>query len=305
MHTVVSDPQQLPVVVAVDRAREHLAVVDLGVEEAMRRQAPLAVVHVWPSRYSSTTSARGTLPTEADGRYLLDLAARRARHRAPRLRVSTELLTGRACTVLAERSAAARLLVMGHRDEALTHPSWGSTATYLAHQSACPLLVHRGTAPRRGPVVLAASVGQRSTATMACAYEEAARYGTDLVALHVASGPAPGADGEHAADRALADRHLAEALAGSAWTHPDVPVERLVVTDLDIGYTLERAARRSRLVVAGMGRTGRFAEFVYGSLGIAAMRGAVCPVLLIPPGWRAGPVNEKTGSAAVPDGIRI
>jgi hypothetical protein len=154
-------------------------------------------------------------------------------------------------------------------------------------------------------VVLAASGGQRSTATVACAYEEAARYETHLVALHVISGPASRADGAPAADRARADRHLAEALAGGAWAYPEVAVERLVVTDLDLGYTLERPARRSRLVVAGMGRTGRFAEFVYGSLGLAAMRGAVCPVLLIPPGWRAGPADEKIGSAAVPGGIKI
>ena len=299
MHNDVSDPQQLPVVVAIDQAREHLAIVDLGVEEATRRQASLAIVHVWPSRYSATTRTRSPIPTEADSRHLLELAARRARHQAPRLRVSTELLSGRASTVLTERSAAARLLVVGHRDEALTQPSWGSTATYLAHQSVCPLLVHRGTAPRRGPVVLAASGQQRSTSTVACAYEEADRYGSHLVALHVVE---PAADGDLAAGRAQADRQLAEALAGWAWTYPDVVVERLVVQDLDVGYTLQRAARRSRLLVAGMGRTGRFAELVYGSLGIAAMRGAVCPVLLVPPGWRVRPADDTAGSAAMPSG---
>jgi nucleotide-binding universal stress UspA family protein len=304
MHTAVSDPQQLPVVVAIDQAREHLAIVDLGVEEATRRHASLVIVHVWPSRHSTTGRARSALPTEADSRHLLDLAARRARHQAPRLRVSTELLNGRASTVLTERSAAARLLVLGHRDEALTQPSWGSTATYLAHQSACPLLVHRGTAPQRGPVVVAASGRQRSPSTVACAYEEAARYGAHLVALHVvASSSDPkvsaGDDG-HGADRARADRQLAEALAGWAWTYPDVVVERLIVQDIDIGYTLQRAARRSRLLIAGMGRTGRFAELVYGSLGIAAMRAAVCPVLLVPPGWRTGPVDETAGSPAMP-----
>ncbi|GAA3950337.1 universal stress protein [Actinoplanes auranticolor] len=305
MHTDVSDPQQLPVVVAIDQAREHLAIVDLGVEEATRRQASLAIVHVWPSRYSATTRTRSPIPTEADSRHLLELAARRARHQAPRLRVSTELLSGRASTVLTERSAAARLLVVGHRDEALTQPSWGSTATYLAHQSVCPLLVHRGTAPQRGPVVLAASGQQRSTSTVACAYEEADRYGSRLVALHVvasSSGAEPTADGDLAAGRAQADRQLAEALTGWAWTCPDVVVERLVVQDIDAGYTLQRAARRSRLLVAGMGRTGRFAELVYGSLGIAAMRGAVCPVLLIPPGWRVRPTNETAGSAAMLSG---
>ncbi|WP_433716828.1 universal stress protein [Actinoplanes sp. CA-051413] len=291
MHTVVSDPQQLPVVVAIDQAREHLAIVDLGVEEAVRRRAPLTIMHVWPSRHSTTTGARSPLPTEADSRHLLDLAARRARHRAPRLLVGTELLHGRASTVLTQRSASARLLVVGHRDEALTQPSWGSTATYLAHQSACPLLVRRGSAPPRGPVVLAASAGPQPTSTVACAYEEAARLEAQLVALHVAASAA-------GPEASMADRQLAEALAGWAWAYPDVVVERLIVPDVDLGYTLQRAARRSRLLVAGMGRTGRFAELVYGSLGIAAMRGAVCPVLLVPPAWRSGSAQEKAMRAA-------
>lgn len=301
MDTVVSDPQKLPVVVGIDRARDCLTVVDLGVAEATRRDASLAIVHVWPSRYSGPATARNPLPTEADSQHLLDVAARRALHLAPRLPVTTELLSGRASTVLAERSATARLLVVRHRDEALTHSSWGSTATYLAHQSASPLLVHRGTAPQRGPVVVAASGDNRSSSTLACAYEEAARYGSHLVALHVSSfsaGPAASVVGsDPVPDRAEAERHLAEALAGWAETYPDVVVERLIVREMEIGYTLQRAARRSRLLVAGMGRTGRFSELVYGSLGSAAMQGAACPVLLVPPGWPARPASAQTETA--------
>jgi len=302
MYTVVSDPQKLPVVVGIDRARDCLTIVDLGVAEATRRDASLAIVHVWPSRYSGSTTVRNPLPTEAESRHLLEVAARRALHLAPRLPVTTELLSGRASALLAERSATAQLLVVGHRDEALTHSSWGSTATYLAHQSASPLLVHRGTAPPRGPVVVAASGGQRSTSTVACAYEEAARYGSHLVALHVSSfssGPAASVvGGDHVPDRAEAERHLAEALAGWAGIYPDVVVEHLIVQEIEIGYTLQRAARRSRLLVVGMGRTGRFAELVYGSLDSAAMHGAACPVLLVPPGWPAQPAGEQTGIAA-------
>ena len=290
MPTVVSHPQQLPVVVAIDRAREHLTIVDLGVAEATRRRASLVIVHVWPSRYGGSTQNRSPLPSEADSRHLLALAARRAVHQEPQLHVTTELLSGRASTVLAERSATARLLVVGHRDAAPAQPSWGSTATYLAHQSACPLLVRRGSAPRRGPVVLAASGDRRSTSTVTCAYAEAARYGSHLVALHM-SWPAPG--GDHGIDLAQADRYLAEALAGWAGTYPDVVVERLIVQELDLGYTLQRVARRSRLLVAGMGRTGRFAELVYGSFGSPGMRGTLCPVLLVPPAWPVRPVRQQ------------
>lgn len=301
MDTVASHPHPLPVVVGIDRSREHLAIVDLAVTEATRRDASLAIVHVWPSRHSAPASARSRLPTEADGRHLLELAALRAVHQAPGLHVTTELLRGRASAVLAERSAGARLLVLGHRDAPPANPSWGSTATYLAHQSVCPLLVHRGGSPRGGPVVLAASGDQRSTPTVACAYAEAASHGAPLVALHVSfftSGPGGIGDGGQP-DRAQADRYLAEALAGWAWTYPDVVVERVIVQEDELCYTLQRAARRGRLLVAGMGRTGRFAELIYGSLGDPTMRGTICPVLLVPPGGPVRPASDQvlaTGS---------
>jgi hypothetical protein len=121
------------------------------------------------------------------------------------------------------------------------------------------------------------------------------------VALHVLFSSPPleasTTGGDHA-DRARADRYLAESLAGWAWPYPDVVVERLFAQENDLVYTLRRAAQRSRLLVAGMGRTGRFAELVYGSLTIAAMRGAACPVLLVPPGWRPRSTREMAGAAA-------
>jgi nucleotide-binding universal stress UspA family protein len=250
------------------------------------------VVHAWPGRYSGRW-AGGPIPTEEDGRHLVEIAVRRARHRSPGLEIRTDLVAGGAAGVLARHSAGARLLVVGHRDDALTRHGWGSTAAYLAHHCDCPLLVHRGGAPQRGPVVVAVSGRETATATLACAYEEASLSASRLVAVHVwtqpsvrkATTPAAVTAG-YAADRAAADRELAEVLAGWASIYPDVTVERLVLHDLDVAYTLERASRRGRLLVAGMGRNGRFAELLYGSLGLALMRAAACPVLLVPPQWR-------------------
>ena len=106
----------------------------------------------------------------------------------------------------------------------------------------------------------------------------------------------------YAADRQEAERHLAETLAGWTWSYPDLVVERLVLHDLDIAYTLERASRRGRLLVAGMGRNSRFAELLYGSLGMSLMRQAACPVLLVPHGWHRPPVPTPIhGLAAATD----
>ena len=309
MDSVVSATQGFPVMIGVDGSRNHLATVDLGVAEAVRRKAPLLIVHVWPGRYVGPFHPRTPVPTEADGRRLLDVAARRAEHDAPNLEIATDLVEGSASAALVQRSAAARLLVVGHRDELPTRPSWGSTAAYLAHHSACPLLVHRGAAPERGPVVLAASAREGTSATVAYAYEEAALSDTRLVAVHVwthptgRNAPSPmAASSGYVADRQEAERHLAEALAGWTWSYPDLVVERLVLHDLDIAYTLERASRRGRLLVAGMGRNSRFAEMLYGSLGVSLMRQAACPVLLVPHGWhRPSAPTPIQGPAAATD----
>jgi hypothetical protein len=79
---------------------------------------------------------------------------------------------------------------------------------------------------------------------------------------------------------------------------PDVPVERLVVADLEMAYTIERASRRGRLLVAGIGRGGRFAELLYGSLSPASRgpRSSTCPVVLVPAGWPVG--DEPEGGRA-------
>jgi hypothetical protein len=72
----------------------------------------------------------------------------------------------------------------GRGGGAANRQSWGSTAAYLAPHGACPLLVYRGTGERGPVVVLAASARWTGTATVACAYEEAAPVGSRLVAVH-------------------------------------------------------------------------------------------------------------------------
>jgi len=201
--------------------------------------------------------------------------------------------------------------VVGHRDEVLTRPSWGSTTAYLAHHSACPLLVYRG-AVRTGPVVVAASARPAGASTLGYAFAEAALLGERLVAVHMwtrpgaVDGPVPVVvPGGYGTERRRAERALAEALAGWSARFTEVPVERLVVSDLDMAYTIERASRRGRLLVAGIGRHGRFAELLYGSLGPGpgTLSRATCPVLLAPAGWAAddqaaalgGPVAAEPG----------
>jgi nucleotide-binding universal stress UspA family protein len=310
MYNVVATTRNLPVVVGIDGSRTHLHIVELAVAEAVRRRAPLLIVHVWPGRYGGSLRTRGAMPTEADGRHLLDMATQFALRIARGIGVDTELAAGSAANVLVQHSQTARLVVVGRRDGLLTQASWGSTAAYLAHHVACPLLVHRGAAPDQGPVVVGVSARGRQTATVASAYEAAALSGSRLVAVHVRSPVAdandPARDGVtvgSAADRQQAERDLGEALAGWTPAFPDVVVDRLVLREEDVVYTLGRASLRGRLLVAGAGPNGRLAELLYGSLAPASTHHAVCPVLLVPSGWRHPLSTSPTAGLTMAGGL--
>jgi hypothetical protein len=214
--------------------------------------------------------------------------------------------------MLTRSSARAQLLVVSHHDAPYTGTSWGSTTAYLAHFSACPLLVDRGVTDG-GPVVVAASARSEGTATLGYAFAEAALLGTRLVAVHMWTSPraADGsvpvvAPGGYATERRAGNNALAEALADWQVRFPGVPVERLVVSDLEMAYTIERASRRGKLLVAGIGRGGRFAELLYGSSSPARLgpRSATCPVVLVPAGWTG--CGEPAGGRApsVPSALR-
>ncbi|GGN50591.1 nucleotide-binding universal stress UspA family protein [Actinoplanes campanulatus] len=266
MRSVVPDEEKLPVVVGIDGVPAELEIVDIAAVEAERRGVPLEVVHAWPGRHGVAQRRKaGRLDPEED-RHLVEFAALRATNTHPNLRVHTELVDDSAAETLIERSRHAGLLVIRHRDESGLGHGWGSTAAYLAHHSACPLMVYRGPSPARGPVVAAAS--GRHTATVDYAYQAATRTGCPLVLVHVSEPGEP-----------------ADPLADLAGIRSGVPVERLLISEAETAYTAERASRRGRLLVAGRGHKGWLVELLYSVTNATSGGRRLCPVLLVPPGW--------------------
>jgi nucleotide-binding universal stress UspA family protein len=270
MHSFVPvDENRPPVVVGVDGLPNDLQVVDVAAAEAARRGLPLAIVHARTGRRPET-SYRHNVASEAElSRHLLELAALRARHVYPALPVRTDLSGAGPAEALLRASTQASLLVVRHRDDAVAGHGWGSTAACLAHHSACPLLVHRGPSPGRGPVVLAAS--GRRTATVDCAFEAASYHGCRLIAVHA---------------REQFESGGADALEHARARWPGVTVERLYISESDVPYTAERASRRGRLLVAGRGHKGWLAEQLCGATSVGTGGRLLSPVLLVPPGWR-------------------
>ncbi|HWS33509.1 MAG TPA: universal stress protein [Actinoplanes sp.] len=271
-----------PVVAGIDGSRTHPVTVDLAADQAVRRGAPLLLLHVWPGRYTGRYRCRGPVPAEPDGQRLLDAAARRARQRAPWLTVGTELRTGSPAGVLTELSETAALVVAGRRDDGPGRPGWGSTAAYLARHSRAALLIQRGGGHRNGPVVLAVPGPGEPATPVRQAFEEASLAGARLVAVHVWR---PGED------PARARRYLIEVLAGWAGRYPRVEVEPLTISELEAAYTLERASRRGRLMVAGIRQRGHLGDLLLGTAGSGTPTG-LSPVLMIPQG-----ISLRTGAA--------
>ncbi|WP_127507994.1 universal stress protein [Actinoplanes solisilvae] len=307
MNTDAGMYEDRPVVVGVDGSRAVQAIVDLAAAEAVQRRSPLVITHVWPGRYTGSFRGRGTIPARSDARRLLELSVARVRREHPRLRVRKQLLDGGAAIQLAEASAFSRLLVVGHRDDVTVRSGWGPTTAYLAHHSSCPLLVYRAGDPVSGPVVVSTSARPEAGATLGYAFSRASVFSTRLVAVHMWTRPGAAegippvvAAGAYAAECAVAEKTLDAALAEWRTRFPDVPVERLLVNELDMPYTIEGAMRRGRLLVAGVGRSGSFAELLYESWRPAARQRAGCPVLLVPPGWREAldPARAGTGAEA-------
>ncbi|MFC7530071.1 universal stress protein [Actinoplanes sp. GCM10030250] len=287
---------ELPVVVGVDDMPAGLQVVDFAAGQAAARGAPLRVVHAWPGRRGGSPRRRAFVPDRAEAEHWLGLAVLRAQRVAPGLDVTSELVDGGAAQALIRRSVDAGLMVIGHRDDVGAGHSWGSTAAYLAHHSACPLLVHRGAVPERGPVVVA--VSGRRTATPGSAYDAAGRTGCLLVAVHVWSRPESGLTDSD--ERRAANDRVTCSLSAWDTTWPDVPVRRLLIEPNDVEYTLDRASQRGRLVVAGLGRKGWVVEALYSGGAVRPSRHGLCPVLLVPPGWptrESAPAEQEAATS--------
>ncbi|WP_436535758.1 universal stress protein [Actinoplanes sp. HUAS TT8] len=305
MDKALASEDHSTVVVGVDGALTSTVTVDLAVAEATRRSARLLIVHAWPGHYRGQFRLRGAHHREAEGARLLDLAAKRAIGSEPGLTVETELRAGIPGEVLADCSGRAGLLVLGHRDTQLSRPDWGSTARALALTCRSPLLVHRGRAGGRGPIVVGVS-GRPGEASLGYAFTQAAVAGADLIAVHAwhrpadrqqqhpfpvtSNDPRPGTVAEP----------LVAALIAWSWRLPQVTAHPLVVPDLDAPYTLNRASRRARLLVAGIGGRGELTGLIAAPVSSPGGRLGPCPVLLVPPAWPVRlPPAAAVASAAI------
>ncbi|MDX3189768.1 universal stress protein [Streptomyces sp. MN03-5084-2B] len=270
-------------VVGVDGSAGALAAVRWAARVARTRRLRLRLVHALPElpapypradpTYEQLLEAAGT-----QGRVVLA----EARDAAGDVEAQTVLRPERAADALVTASAGAAMLVLGTPGlRPLGRVLVGSVTVALAAHARCPVALIRPHAgedepPAEGPVVVGVDGSPASEEAIAVAFEEASWRRARLIAVHCHR------DGRWGATDEYARELLAQRLAGWGEKHPDVVVDREVVTGRAAERLLDFADRAQLLVVGSRGRGG-LSGLALGSTSQALMSYALCPVVVARP----------------------
>jgi nucleotide-binding universal stress UspA family protein len=273
-----------PVVVGVDGSPGAQASVDFAADEALRRHAPLRVVHV----YQPEMVFGPSLGTGYDPVVPLRLARRIAGAEADRIArthpgvpVTAVTVVGDPGTNLIGESQHAALVVVGSRGTGTFRSLLlGSVSARVAIHADAPVVVVPRHVEGTDGILVGVDGSPGSVAALGFAFEEAALRDTGLTAVYAWTVPPAGGLGS--ADEA-ADRRLAEALAGWQEKYPQVRVQRRSVPSGNPLATLIEEATAVQLVVVGSRGRGAFASLLLGSVSDGLVRHCPVPVAVVHP----------------------
>ncbi|MER7134123.1 universal stress protein [Streptosporangium saharense] len=274
------------VVVGTDGSPSAETAVGWAAEDAARRGGALRIVHVredW--RRGTPQELEETLEGEATG--VLEAAADLARGRAPGVTVTTSLETGKPVEVLRREAEGAEQLVIGSRGRGgFAGLLLGSVSLSLAGHVDTPVVVVRGEEhEERGEILVGFDGSPESEAALEYAFEEAARRGARLRALHGWQLPVM-AVGSVAYTPLIEDisgteeRLATEILAPWRERYPGVEVRQAVLFEHPV-LALNEASATADLVVVGSRGLGGFGSAVLGSVSHGVLHHAACPVAVV------------------------
>ena len=213
-------PQAPPLVIGADGSECGLRAVRWAAEEAVRRDAPLRIVHA--TRQHGHRGVAGSAPPELPrARGATAQAYTVARHTAPSVAVSTEVAPGEPVTALLRAAEDAQLVVLGITTTgAADELVLASVAQRVAARSPRPVVVvprsrPGGTGSRPHVAVIGLGEHEDDEPVALFAAEEALRTGRPLLVLHTRSDDG----GEWAAD----SPRWAERWPDLRLTHTPVP----------------------------------------------------------------------------------
>ncbi|MEU0966788.1 universal stress protein [Streptomyces sp. NPDC005917] len=291
-----------PVIAAVDGSDDSLRALDWALDAARRRDAPLRVVHV--RQYAAWGQPDVLVAGEPDaaGDPVLDEVRDRLAAGAAGLAVEYVALEGAPSALLPELGSDAQLLVLGSRGRGgFASLILGSNGMAAARDADCPVVVvprpgrevHDELPAQPGPrVVVGLDVDSPDDATLAFAFEEAARRGARLQVIAAYPWPVqfwasarelapPTVDQDEVEQetRTLAEGFLAPRLK----EYPNVRAEALALPG-DAAGALVAASKDAELVVVGRHRRRLLAPArMMGSVTQAVLLHAASPIAVIPP----------------------
>ncbi|MGW2402740.1 universal stress protein [Kitasatospora sp. NPDC001664] len=280
----------------VDGSPESTAAARWAADEAARRRVGLRLVHA--QTWLDDVHADQVRPTDVRGltRRMLDDARQEVLAAHPGLEVRAELVgDGEPTDALVEAATAAELLVLGSRGlGGFRGLLVGSFGLAVAARCEVPTVLVRATGaegtgrPDRTEVVLGVDTRSPSDEVVDFAFQQAARLGATLRAVHGWTPPPvwgyagwvpPMAEAEQF--RAIEAELLAEALAGRREKYPEVTV----VEDCRIGTgssVLVDVSAGAALVVVGRRRRRHEVGMRLGPIAHAVLHHAEAPVAVVP-----------------------
>lgn len=281
-----------PLVVAgVDGSPGAVAAVDWAAADASRRGARLELLHAEmpiPIVGGPDSAPLVTLPDDDVPRFLTE-ARERVAVAWPDLDVGLWPTVGSPAASLIERSAHADLVVVGaHGRSMLARLFLGSVSHHVATHATCHAVVVRGT-PRPATAPVAVGIDDSPTARLALeiGFEEAGARGVPLVVFHAwqdfpTTGYGVWAPPPELTDelRVEAETLVAETLRGWPEKYPEVEVHTRIEHNHPVTAVVVES-EAAQLVVLGAHGRGHFAGMDVGSVPSAAVREALCPVMVV------------------------
>lgn len=267
-----------------DGSATSVEALDWAVMEARLRGTPVTVCHAWTPAYEGgPTGAGGPDLTREHADSVLADGVRHARASAATGEIRPLLICGPAARVLCEQSSGADMVVVGARGSGgMTGLQLGSVGLQVAAHAHAPVTVIRGrwrpvSGRNPAPVVVGADGSPASMDALKFAIQEAELREVPLVAVCALSDSAGilGAARKIEADFCAAvDRVLS--------ARPDILVQRRVEQGPARGVLLAAASDGQLLVVGARGRGG-LPEMMLGSVSLAMLHHATCPVTIVRP----------------------
>jgi nucleotide-binding universal stress UspA family protein len=276
------ETRERDIIVGYDGSPGSTEALDWALQEARLRGTHVTVCHAWTPQPLAAGGAGAPDPAHEQAERVLGDGVQHARAAAaPGPDVRPLLASGPAARVLCEQSAGAGLVVVGsHGGGGLPGLLLGSVSLQVAAHARAPVTVVRGRwRPEPGqypaPVVVGSDGSPEAQAALGFAVAEAELRDVPLVAVCAlcdSAGVVGIARSVEAAFGAAVDQAQA--------AHPGVVVQRRVEPGAPRSALLTAASRGQLLVVGARGRGG-LQEMRLGSVSLALLHHAACPVTVV------------------------